>query len=189
MDLSTTTLAALAIGAAVAAVAAAVLAVLALLGQREVRRAYRVFSGGTREDVLSLLQRHLDEVAGLRRDVSVLRARSEQLRGMVAGCVSRVATLRYDAFDDMGGRLSYSTALLDEHGDGVVLTSIHGRVDARMYVKPIQAGQSAHTLSAEETEVIERALEGVEQPAPKAGSAGSSRKTRTATPARGRAAS
>ncbi len=189
MDLSTTTLAALAIGAAVVAVAAVVVAVLALLGQRDVRHAYRIFAGGSREDVLSLLQRHLDEVAGLRRDVSALRARSDQLRGLMAGCVSRVATLRYDAFDDMGGRLSYSTALLDEHGDGVVLTSIHGRADTRTYAKPIQAGQSAHTLSTEETEAIERALDGAEPPAPKAGTAGSSRKARTATPSRGRAVS
>ena len=174
MELSATVLAALAIGAAVAAVAATVVAVVALSGQRQVRRAYRVFSGGRREDILSHLQRHLDEVAGLRRDVGDLRTRHEQLRGMLGGCVSRVATLRYDAFDDMGGRLSYSTALLNDYGDGVVLTSIHGRTDTRTYAKPIEAGESSHTLSSEELAVIERALEGGEQPPRSAGAATSS---------------
>ena len=175
MDVSTTTLAAVAIGAAVAAVAALVVAVVALLGQRQVRRSYRVFSGGSREDVLSLLNRHIDEVSELRREVGDLRGRTEQLRGLVAGCVSRVATLRYDAFDDMGGHLSYSTALLDEHGDGVVLTSIHGRTDTRTYAKPVEGGQSRHTLSSEEASVIDRALEGGARPPRKVQAGTSSR--------------
>jgi hypothetical protein len=136
---------------AVAAVALSLLAlvacVLVLRGQWRVRRAYTAFTGGRREDVLLLLERHIAEVAGLRADVSALRAAQ-------AGAVSRVGTVRYDAFRDMGGRLSFSTALLDEHGDGVVLTAINGRTDTRSYAKPISAWDSSHNLSEEERSAI-----------------------------------
>ena len=48
-----------------------------------------------------------------------------------------VAVVRYDAFNDMGGHLSWSLALLDDVGDGLVLTSIHGRSDSRTYAKNV----------------------------------------------------
>ena len=162
MQLDTTTTAALLAVAIVLAVVAAVLAGLALAGQRRVRAAYRAFgtAGRPGEDILSLLRCHLDEVRGLRDDVRGLRRYGEGLRDLLGGCLSRVHTVRYDAFDDMGGRMSFSTALLDEHGDGVVLTSINGRTETRTYAKPVQAGTSRHNLSDEERHVIERALAG-----------------------------
>lgn len=158
MELTDNVVAWLTAGAVTGAVVALALAMLAIAGQRHVKRAYRVFSGGRREDVLSLLQRHVDEVQALRAEVAELDAQGKQLRELLAGAVTRVATLRYDAFDDMGGHMSYSTALLDERGNGVVLTSIHGRSDTRTYAKPVQGGRSAHTLSGEETAVIAEAL-------------------------------
>ena len=70
----------------------------------------------------------------------------------------RVALLRYDAFEDVGGRLSFSCAMLDEHGTGVVLTSINGRQETRVYAKPVAAGTSTYNLSAEEEEAIRQAM-------------------------------
>jgi hypothetical protein len=58
----------------------------------------------------------------------------------------------------MGGRLSFSIALLDENGDGVVVTSIYGRNENRTYAKAIRAGSSTHVLSREETEALQKAL-------------------------------
>src|SRR5207244_9349095 len=72
--------------------------------------------------------------------------------------VHRVALFRYDAFEDVGGRLSFSCALLDEHGTGVVLTSINGRQETRVYAKPVTAGTSTYNLSAEEEEAIRQAM-------------------------------
>lgn len=54
----------------------------------------------------------------------------------------RVALVRYDAFDDMAGRMSFSLALLDEHGEGVTISAIAGRTDTRVYAKGVTA--SAH---------------------------------------------
>jgi hypothetical protein len=62
--------------------------------------------------------------------------------------------VRYDAFGDMGGHLSWSMALLDDGGNGVVLTSIHGRSEARTYAKNIAAWSCEQQLSPEEEEAI-----------------------------------
>ena len=65
--------------------------------------------------------------------------------------------VRYDAFGDMGGHLSWSLALLDDGGHGVVLTSIHGRSEARTYAKSITGWTCEQQLSPEEEEAIEHA--------------------------------
>lgn len=158
MDLNESTLATLLVVALAVAAVALVAAGVALVGQQRVRTAYRKFSQGSRDDVLTLLQRHIDEVRELRREVAALRDYADGLRDLQRMGLSRLATVRYDAFDDMGGRMSFSTALLDEHGDGVVLTSINGRTETRTYAKPVTAGRSRHNLSEEEVAAIERAL-------------------------------
>ena len=158
MEFSSTTLGALIIVTLVAAVAALVVSVVALLGQRRVRASYRVFSQGSRDDVLTTLQRHISEVQALRGDVKGLRDHSYGVRDLLAGCISRVHTVRYDAFDDMGGHLSFSSAFLDEHGDGMVITAINGRADTRIYAKAVRAGSSEHNLSEEEHRAIRQAL-------------------------------
>ena len=78
----------------------------------------------------------------------------------IRGAVQHVGMVRYDAFEDVGGRLSFSCALLDDRGDGVVVTSINGRQDTRVYAKPISGGRSSHNLSEEEDAAIQQALAG-----------------------------
>jgi hypothetical protein len=65
----------------------------------------------------------------------------------------------------VGGRLSFSCALLDDEGTGVVLTSINGRQETRVYAKPVTAGTSSYNLSTEEQEAIRQALEAPRQEA------------------------
>jgi hypothetical protein len=71
-----------------------------------------------------------------------------------ATALRHVAVVRYDAFGDMGGHLSWSLALLDDGGDGVVLTSIHGRSDSRTYAKNVTGWSASQQLSPEEAEAI-----------------------------------
>ncbi|MBA2699370.1 MAG: DUF4446 family protein [Nocardioidaceae bacterium] len=76
------------------------------------------------------------------------------LQADVASSLRHLAVVRYDAFGDMGGHLSWSMALLDDSGDGVVLTSIHGRSDSRTYAKNIAGWSANQQLSPEEDEAI-----------------------------------
>ncbi len=95
--------------------------------------------------------------------VRQLAGESRRLGALLRGAVQHVAVVRFDAFEDMGGRLSFSAALLDGEGDGVVITSINGRQDTRVYAKPVRGGASPHNLSDEEEIAIRDALAGARQ--------------------------
>jgi len=90
------------------------------------------------------------DTAGLRREVAALRAEA-------VGALRHLAVVRYDAFEEMGGRLSWSLALLDDSGDGVVLTSIRGRNEARTYAKSVAGWSGEQDLSPEESEAVAHA--------------------------------
>ena len=94
-----------------------------------------------------------EDVLGLRQEVAALRAEAR-------GALRHLSVVRYDAFGDMGGQLSWSLALLDDGGDGVVITSIHGRSDARTYAKPIAAWRCDQQLSPEEQDAVSHAHSG-----------------------------
>ena len=91
-----------------------------------------------------------EDVVGLRREVAALKAEA-------GDALRHLAVVRYDAFGDMGGHLSWSVALLDDSGHGVVLTSIHGRSEARTYAKNIASWTCEQQLSPEEEEAIAHA--------------------------------
>ncbi|GAA1574747.1 MULTISPECIES: DUF4446 family protein [Kribbella] len=78
----------------------------------------------------------------------------EVTRGELKETLQHLAVVRYDAFGDTGGKLSWSMAILDDNGDGVVLTSINSRADARTYAKEIKSFASESKLSPEEEEAI-----------------------------------
>lgn len=88
-----------------------------------------------------------EDVLGLRQEVAALAAEA-------GDALRHLAVVRYDAFGDMGGHLSWSLALLDDGGNGVVLTSIHGRSEARTYAKNVAGWKSEQQLSPEEEEAV-----------------------------------
>lgn len=100
----------------------------------------------------------LARIERLEKAARTLDGRDKRQQLQIEAGVRRVALVRYDAFDDVGGRLSFSCALLDERGTGIVLTSINGRQDTRVYAKPVSEGTSSYNLSLEEDEAIRQAL-------------------------------
>jgi Protein of unknown function (DUF4446) len=112
------------------------------------------------EGLRGILQGQAQQMQRLERAIRALHATDKKQQVEIEGSVRNVALLRYDAFEDVGGRLSFSCAMLDEHGSGVVLTSINGRQETRVYAKPVTGGVSTHNLSIEEEEAIRRALGG-----------------------------
>lgn len=138
------------VASCVAAVALLV-AVAALVGLRRARRAVRLLAGG---DGLSQLQRHLQTQDEMRLELERLHEHTVLLRGLAGNALSGAGLVRYDAFDGLGGLLSFSTALLDERGDGVVITAINGRAETRLFAKPVMRGDSSHDLTGEEREAI-----------------------------------
>jgi len=91
----------------------------------------------------------------VRSELRRLSKELEEARSEFRQTLQHLAVVRYDAYGDMGGSLSWSMALLDDNGDGVVLTSINSRNDARSYAKQVKAFESDAKLSPEEDEAIE----------------------------------
>jgi uncharacterized protein YlxW (UPF0749 family) len=91
-----------------------------------------------------------EDPRALRQEVAALKAEAGQ-------AMRHVAVVRYDAFTDTGGQLSWSLALLDDSGSGVVLTSIQGRNESRTYAKNVAAWSSETQLSPEEADAISHA--------------------------------
>lgn len=98
------------------------------------------------------------KIERLEQAVRTLNKTDKRQQALIDGSVQNVGLLRYDAFEDVGGRLSFSCAMLDDRGSGVVLTSINGRQETRVYAKPIAEGRSSYNLSSEEEEAIRQAL-------------------------------
>jgi TolA-binding protein len=105
-------------------------------------------------DLEEVYKQTVNEVKDLRRELSRVQEELAQLRGVMRTKVSTARVKRYNAFAQTGSDLSFSIALLDEHQNGVVISSIYGRDESRTYAKPINAGQSTYTLTDEELEVL-----------------------------------
>jgi hypothetical protein len=97
------------------------------------------------------------DTSGLPEDPRALRQEVAALKAENAQAMRHVAVVRYDAFTDTGGQLSWSMALLDDSGSGVVLTSIQGRNDSRSYAKNVAGWTSETQLSPEEEDAISHA--------------------------------
>jgi hypothetical protein len=151
------TLVVVALGAAVLAVALAVSAHVRLF---RVRHRYRVLWAGGEKDVATVLSDHSRQIAHLRSDAEQVHAQLTETVGDVEQSLRHVAVVRYDAFGDMGGRVSFSAAIVDDRGDGLVISSIHGRGESRTYAKGVVEGDSEVTLSPEEQQALAAARTG-----------------------------
>jgi hypothetical protein len=135
-------------------------AVSAHLRVARLRRGFASLDGSGKDTVLDAVRRSDTQTSAMRGDVDALRGDLADIRRDVGDALRHVAVVRYDAFGDMGGRLSFTVALLDDAADGVVMTSIHGRTESRTYAKGVKAGQSEQSLSPEEQQAIELAMRG-----------------------------
>jgi uncharacterized protein YlxW (UPF0749 family) len=111
-----------------------------------------------------MLTKHDQDVARLVVAARQLAEEQQRITDQMEASVQRVGLVRYDAFEDMGGHLSFSAALLDANGNGLVITSINGRQDTRCYAKPVESWSSRHNLSEEEEQAIRLALTSEVQP-------------------------
>jgi hypothetical protein len=82
------------------------------------------------------------------------------IEGRSRRSLQHIGLVRFNPFDDTGSDQSFAIALLDDARDGIVLSSLHGRANTRLFAKPVTGGASSHTLSDEEAEAIRIALEG-----------------------------
>jgi hypothetical protein len=105
------------------------------------------------------LKEALAQFKDLKEDFEKISEELESLKGGHKFSVQKVGIIRFNPFSDVGGDQSFSLALLDGSNNGVVVTSLYSREENRVYGKPIKGGQSEYSLSKEEKEAINKALE------------------------------
>lgn len=136
-----------------------ILVLINIRGKRKIyKRYYNLiadFEESNLDYMLSELGRNLNLLEQKFADMEKV---NQTLQETFAYAVQHVGLVRYNAFSDMGSDLSFSIALLDQNADGVVITSIYGRDESRIFAKPIKAKSSTYRLTEEENEAISKAL-------------------------------
>jgi hypothetical protein len=158
VHLSSSVAAWIAIGAAAVAVVALALAAGLFAQIRRVRAGQVTLLGDGRSDLVDFAVSLQSRVDGLNRSIDEVASELSGVARRIDATVSRTAVVRYDAYENTGGHQSASVALLDTSRTGVVLSAIQGRDYARIYVKEIDRGRAAVSLSPEEQEAVDRAM-------------------------------
>jgi hypothetical protein len=108
--------------------------------------------------VFEALRRLDTDLAGAEEAIAALRPVVQSLHERLPGALRHAAVVAYDATGDLAGNLSRSIALLNERGDGLVLTLLTRRSESLFYTKMVRGGRGVEPLSPEEQEVVSRAL-------------------------------
>jgi hypothetical protein len=132
----------------------AVLQVITIRQRRSYRRLMRGPGGQNLEQVLVGYAKELDQI---RQSLISLKATADDLDRRLRRCIQRVEMVRFNPFQDTVADQSFAVALLDDGGDGFVLSTLHGRDLTRVYGKPVRGKQSSYPLSPEEQEAIGKA--------------------------------
>lgn len=158
MSGSPTALISVAVLAVVVAVVAVAVAVRALQLARRAGRDYQRIAHAD-SDVVDVLLDRISSIDMATKTVEQLAELVQATRDDVAHTLRHVAVVRYDAFRDLAGRLSFSVALLNDAGEGMMLTSLRGRSETQFIAKAVTSGAD-DGLSAEEKEAITFAMKG-----------------------------
>lgn len=113
-------------------------------------------------NIVELVNDSMVQVDRMTREVQALTEKNDWVVKRLAGALRNVGMVRFDAFRDLGGLMSFAFALLDDRGNGVVISSIYGRTESRTYAKPVVERSSKYELSPEEREAIRLASQNKE---------------------------
>jgi len=112
--------------------------------------------------IMQFLARLNDQAGRLEQAEEVLARLSDVLPHTIQG----YGVVRYSAFENVGGDQSFSMALVDKHGNGVMLSGLHARDDTRVYAKRLTEWHSSYSLSAEEQQALGQARQVAEGKTP-----------------------
>lgn len=127
-------------------------------GQRTLARRFQEqIEAKEAQDWEGVLADRLEEIQITTERAKELADRSEEVGRRLERSIQRVGVVRFNAFPDVGGDQSFAIALLDNHGDGVVISSLQGRTENRVYAKPLKRWDSTYALSDEEKQAIAKA--------------------------------
>lgn len=124
----------------------------------KLKKSYRLFMNG--KNAMSLedtLMKRLDQIDDLMVSDQENKKNIKMVLDHLDGTYQKVGLVKYDAFNEMGGKLSFSLALLNRKNDGFIINAMHSREGCYTYIKEIISGNSIILLSEEEQEALEMA--------------------------------
>jgi len=144
------------------AVVALLLALLALVGvvfmlarqQRLLGQYQHLMTGTSGGNLESMLHDHVAQVRETAAQVEAVDQLARRLEKSGYFSLQHLGVVRYNPFQDTGGDQSFAIALVDGHGNGVVLSSLHARDVTRVYAKPLSKWESTYSLTDEEKQAI-----------------------------------
>lgn len=147
----------------IAAVSLSVLSLIAVLAysirtRRLMRRYKKLMRGMDNKNLEAMLLKHIDLVENAVSRIENLESNHKIIINNLESCLQNIYVKRYNPFDQVGGNLSFSIALLDKKGDGIVITGLFTRNSSSIYAKPVKNKASDYPLSQEEIEAIEKAM-------------------------------
>jgi hypothetical protein len=147
------------------AVVALVLSLLALAGmvymlarqQKLLGQYQHLMTGATGTGLEEILNDHITQVRDTAAQADAVDKLARRLEKDASYHIQHVGIIRYNPFQESGGDQSFSVALVDGHGDGLILSSLHARGSTRVYGKPLQGWESGYPLAEEEKQAIDLA--------------------------------
>lgn len=122
----------------------------------KLKKRYKIFmSGKNARNLEKTLIERLDQVDALLDANAANEKNIKILFNKMKFTFQKVGLVKYDAFNEMGGKLSFSLALLNEKNNGFVMNAVHSREGCYTYVKEIIDGNSIIVLSPEEQEALD----------------------------------
>ena len=135
-----------------------IIIIILFVRQNTLLRKYRSFMRGRGgRSIEDLLKTRIDEIDKLKENDAYISKRLKSLEHSVLKSYQKCGIVKYDAFKEMGGKLSFAYALLNEDNSGYIINSIHSREGCYTYIKEIIKGESFIALSDEENEAFETA--------------------------------
>ena len=114
---------------------------------------------GNGKNIEEDLENYMHRVNRVEKQNVEIKEVIESINKNMNNCIQKIGIVRYNAFKDTGSDLSFALAMLDEKNNGVVLNGIYSREMSNIYAKPVENGVSKYTISDEEKEAIQRAIE------------------------------
>ena len=148
------------IGLAALVVILLVLYFVNMVQMNKLKKRYNIFMSGKNAKTLEdTLIKRLDQVDTLIAANSTNEKNIDKLFSNMKFTFQKIGLVKYDAFHEMGGKLSFSLALLNETDDGFVMNAVHSREGCYTYIKEIVGGNSIIVLAEEEQEALDMAKE------------------------------
>lgn len=140
-------------------VALVVLVIILLVQNHQLKNKYDRFMRGSKAKSLETeIQDLIKDVEDLTRTSKEHDIDIKELYHKHEGALQKVGLVKYDAFKEMGGKLSYGLAVLDENDNGFLINSVHSSTGCYSYTKKIKDGESEIELSNEERTALEKAI-------------------------------